>query len=239
MQALDLYALVEEYLGFEDEIHELYKTIGHHVLSKEPKTLIDIGCGQGEFCYIMNYNGIKTYGVDLSQKQIELALLKDDTLNVHCTDIKNVKEKFDCATAIFDVINYLPPKELKQFLSSCFNVVNVGGYFIFDINSLYGFSEIATGTLNIDLESKHEDTINDKFIAIDADFEDDTLRTKITLFQQDGNHYKKENGTIKQYHHSNQKLKKILKSVGFKTIKIVDFSLHSEDADKYIFICEK
>ena len=239
MQALDLYAIVEEYLGFEDEIHELYKTIGHSVLSKEPKTLIDIGCGQGEFCYIMNYNGIKTYGVDLSAKQIELALLKDDTLNVHCIDIKNVKEKFDCATAIFDVINYLPPKELKQFLTYCFKVVNDGGYFIFDINSLYGFSEIATGTLNIDLESKHEETNDDKFIAIDADFEDDTLSTKITLFNKDNNSYTKDTATIKQYYHSNQKLKKMLKAVGFKTIDIVDFNLHSDETDKYIFICGK
>ena len=117
MLALDLYATIEEYLDFEDEVHHLYKTIGHTVLSKNPKSLIDIGCGQGEFCHIMDLNGIKTLGVDLSAKQIDIAVSKGT--NAKCIDVKNVEEKFDCATATFDVINYLPKKYIKIFLKSC------------------------------------------------------------------------------------------------------------------------
>lgn len=232
MQALDLYATIEEYLDFEDEVHHLYKTIGHTVLSKDPKTLIDIGCGQGEFCHIMELNGIKCLGVDLSSKQIEIALSKGT--NAKCIDIKDIKEKFDCATATFDVINYIPKNQIREFLTNSYNLLNENGYFIFDINSFYGFDTVAQGTLNIDLD--------DKFIAIDANFNENTLYTDITLFNQKDtkNRYKKQSGTIEQYCHSNNELSNILTSIGFEIENILDINLHtSEEFDKHIFICKK
>ena len=230
MQALDLYAQVEQYLGFEDEIHELYKTFGHLVLSKEPTTLIDIGCGQGEFCYVMGYNGVKAFGVDLSAKQIEMAKQKD--VDAKCIDIKDIKTKYDCATAVFDVINYIPNKDLKAFLTHSYNLLNVNGYFIFDINSLFGFEEIATGTLNIELD--------DRFIAIDANYDEEILKTDITLFTKETELYKKEQGTIEQYYHTKKDLSKLLEQIGFIVEEIIDFSLHSQDiADKHIFVCKR
>jgi len=232
LQALDLYATIEEYLNFEDEVHHLYKTIGHTVLSKDPKTLIDIGCGQGEFCHIMDLNGIKTFGVDLSNKQIEIAVSKGT--NAKCIDVKDVSETFDCATATFDVINYIPKNYIKEFLKNCYNVVNNQGHFIFDINSLYGFDTVAQGTLNIELE--------EKFIAIDANFEDDVLYTDITLFDKENNtsKYVKNSGTIKQFCYNNEELSSILKDIGFKIENIINLNLHTEDEfDKYIFVCKK
>jgi predicted TPR repeat methyltransferase len=232
LHALDLYATIEEYLDFEQEVHHLYKTIGHTVLSKDPQTLIDIGCGQGEFCHIMGLNGIKSLGVDLSAKQIEIATSKG--LNAKCIDIKDISDTFDCATATFDVINYINNDSLKAFLEHCYTLLNVNGYFIFDINSLYGFDTIAQGTLNID--------IDDKFIAIDANFEDNILYTDITLFSQKDTkkRYKKQTGTIAQYYYSNEYLTGILKSIGFEVENIINFNLHSdEEFDKYIFVCKK
>jgi len=231
LQALDLYATIEEHLDFEDEVHHLYKTIGHTVLSKNPATLIDIGCGQGEFCYIMQLNGIKTFGVDLSQKQIAIAVSKG--ANAQCIDIKDIKEKYECATATFDVINYIPNNYIKDFLQQSYDLLKQDGYFIFDINSLYGFENVAQGTLNIEKD--------DKFIAIDANFEENILYTDITLFNKDKNNkYTKENGTIEQYCYTNEKLSSLLEDVGFEVENIIEFNLHSQDEfDKYIFVCKK
>ena len=234
MQALDLYGSIEEYFDFEDEIHHLYKTIGHTVLSKNPKTLIDIGCGQGEFCHIMDINGIKTFGVDLSEKQIEIAVSKGT--NAKCIDIKNVTDTFDCATATFDVINYIPKEFIKEFLKNSYDVIKSKGHFIFDINSLYGFDNVAQGTLNIDTE--------DKFIAIDANFKDNILYTDMTVFDKvndnTSNTYKKETGTIEQYCYGKEELSSILVDIGFEVENIIDFNLHSdEDYDKHIYVCKK
>jgi len=232
LQALDLYATIEEYLDFEDEVHHLYKTIGHTVLSKEPKTLIDIGCGQGEFCHIMELNGIKSFGVDLSAKQIEIAVSKGT--DAKCIDIKDIKETYDCATATFDVINYIPQNTIKEFLESCYQVVNKEGYFIFDINSLYGFENVAQGTLNIDLK--------DKFIAIDANFKENILYTDITLFTQEDKEkrFRKDSGTIEQFCYKKDELSSLLQTIGFEVENIINFNLHTdEEFDKYIFVCKK
>jgi SAM-dependent methyltransferase len=230
LQPLDLYAIIEEHLDFEEEIHALYKAIGHTVLSKEPKTLIDIGCGQGDFVHIMNYNGIDAFGVDKSAKQIEIAQSKG--IDTQCIDIKDIKQKYECATAVFDVINYIPKEYLKEFLTDTYKLLNDGGYFIFDLNTLFGFQEVATGTLNIDK--------SDKFIAIDANFKEDKLYTDITLFEQEGKLYTKQTGTIIQYYHQNSSLIEVLNNIGFNVEDTIDFNLHSdEESDKQIYICKK
>ena len=230
MQPLDLYASIEQYLGFDEEVHELYKAIAFEAVKKEPKSLIDIGCGQGEFCRIMEYNGIKARGVDLSLKQVEIA--KSKGIEAQCIDIKDIKQKFNCATAVFDVVNYLPKDYIGTFFKYVYELLENNGHFIFDVNSLHGFEDIAQGTLTIDLE--------EKFIAIDANYENETLYTDITLFVKNGELFKKHNGTIEQFFYSVEDLKALLQKAGFRIEKADGFYLHSEeDFDKYIIVCKK
>lgn len=153
--------------------------------------------------------------------------------NCACIELSKVEEKYDCATAIFDVINYIPPKELQKFFDDSFKVLNDGGYFIFDANSLFGFEEVAQGSINIDLE--------DKFIAIDAAFEDDILITNFILFSQNKNRsYTKEQDSITQYYYSDEVLTKSLTKSGFKVQTVKNIFLHDyEYSDKSIFICKK
>ncbi len=230
MQPLDLYATVEEYFGFQEEIDSLHNEIKDIIALKKPQIVIDIGCGQGKFCKLLSSNGVKVMGVDISQKQINIALEKG--IDVEHIDIQDIITKYDCATAVFDVVNYLSKEHIEEFIESTYKLLNHGGYFIFDVNSLYGFEEVACGTLNIDVE--------EKFIAIDANFVNNKLHTDITLFTQDGKNYKKDNGTIVQYYYSNEDLKDILIKQGFEIEVIKGFNFYSdEEYDKYIFICKK
>ena len=231
MNALNLYSNIEQYLDFQDEVKELYDTYLEIVEEIEPSSLIDIGCGQGDFLLQIQDSKIKTFGVDLSSEQIKVC--KSKNLDAKCIDIADIKDKYSCATAIFDVLNYLDENTLKNFIESTYASLEDKGYFIFDVNTLFGFEEVAQGTLNINLE--------DKFIALDAYFEDDKLTTNITLFQKDQNDlYTKNENYITQYFHSKDKLIELLNKAGFTTQKVVHFNLHiDEDADKYIFICQK
>ena len=112
-------------------------------------------------------------------------------------------------------------------------VLNLNAYFIFDVNTYFGFDEVAQGTINIDIE--------DKFIAIDAFFENDKLQTNITLFEKEkSGKYRKEQDKIVQEYHKKEYLEKILKNSGFEIVEIKEFFLHTdESADKLIFICKK
>ena len=83
--------------------------------------------------------------------------------------------------------------------------------------------------------------MEDKFIAIDANFEDEKLQTDITLFEQQENGlFSKESDSIVQEYHSKEFLTKLLKECNFEIQEIKEFNLHTdEEADKLIFICKK
>ncbi|WP_419774578.1 class I SAM-dependent DNA methyltransferase [Halarcobacter sp.] len=229
---LNLYSKIEPYLDFQDEVYNLHNEFMSIVFDKELDNILDVGCGQGFFIESLNLNQKNAYGIDLSSEQIE-ACKQRGVENVACIDLKDVKEKYDCATAIFDVINYIPKDSLKEFFENVYKALNDKGYFIFDVNTLYGFEEIAQGCITMDLD--------DKFIAIDAIYEDEKLVTDLTLFTklEDGN-FKKENDFITQYYHSKDRLKKMLKKIGFEVEELRDFNLHSDEKpDKQIYICTK
>ncbi|MCT7601531.1 class I SAM-dependent DNA methyltransferase [Aliarcobacter butzleri] len=228
---LDLYAKVEPYLDFEEEVYTLHKEFLRFVMVNDLDNIIDIGCGQGYFLENLKVNKKKYFGIDLSVEQIKVC--QEKNLNAKAIDLKDVKEKFDCATAIFDVLNYIPKNELKIFLEQTYEILNQNAYFIFDVNSYFGFDEVAQGTITIDVE--------DKFIAIDANFENNKLQTDITLFEkQENGLFSKEQDSIIQEYHSKEFLTKILEEIGFKQIEIKEFNLHTDEiADKLIFICKK
>ena len=228
---LDLYAKVEPYLDFEEEVYTLHKEFLRFVMVNDLDNIIDIGCGQGYFLENLKVNKKKYFGIDLSVEQIKFC--QEKNLNAQAIDLKDVKEKFDCATAIFDVLNYIPKNDLKIFLEQTYEILNQNAYFIFDVNSYFGFDEVAQGTITIDVE--------DKFIAIDANFENNKLQTDITLFEkQENGLFSKEQDSIIQEYHSKEFLSKILEEIGFKQIEIKEFNLHTvEISDKLIFICKK
>ena len=228
---LDLYAKVEPYLDFEEEVYTLHKEFLRFVMVNDLDNIIDIGCGQGYFLENLKVNKKKYFGIDLSVEQIKVC--QEKNLNAKAIDLKDVKEKFDCATAIFDVLNYISKNELKIFLEQTYQILNQDAYFIFDVNSYFGFDEVAQGTITIDVE--------DKFIAIDANFENNKLQTDITLFEkQENGLFSKEQDSIIQEYHSKEFLSKILEEIGFKLIEIKEFNLHTDEiADKLIFICKK
>ncbi|AXX94165.1 class I SAM-dependent DNA methyltransferase [Arcobacter ellisii] len=228
---LDLYAKIEPYLDFEEEVYTLHKEFLRFVMVNDLNNIIDIGCGQGYFLENLKVNKKNYFGIDLSVEQIKVC--QEKNLNAQAIALKDVKEKFDCATAIFDVLNYIPKNELKTFLKETNLVLNQGAYFIFDVNSYFGFDEIAQGCITIDVE--------DKFIAIDANFEDEKLQTDITLFEkQENGLFSKEQDSIIQEYHSKEFLTKALNETGFELVEIKEFNLHTQEiADKLIFICKK
>ena len=228
---LDLYAKVEPYLDFEEEIYTLHKDFLRFVMVNELDNIIDIGCGQGYFLENLMVNKKTAFGIDLSVEQIKAC--EERNLNAKVIDLADVKEKFDCATAIFDVLNYIPKEDLKLFITQVNIVLNQGAYFIFDVNSLFGFEEVAQGCITIDLE--------DKFISIDANFENNKLQTDITLFtKENGGLFSKESDSIIQEYHTKEFLRKLLKECNFEIQEIKKFNLHTDEhADKLIFICKK
>ena len=222
---LDLYATIEPLLGFEEEKHRLYRIYLERLELLGAKRVLDIGCGSGAFMRLAKDVGFEILGVDLSQEMVRRA--KEEGLECECIDICDLDGSFDAAVAIFDVLNYIPPQEVESFMGCVARLLKGGGHFLFDINTLYGFEEVAQGALWIDG--------GDLFVALDAEFGDGKLVTDMVYFEKKEGCFIKKSDTIVQYYHEVT----IFKKEPFKLVDLELVSLFGEDADKALIVLEK
>lgn len=113
----------------------------------KPKTLLDLACGEGTFAVIMAQRGFKVTGVDASSEMLRFARKKAEEAGVEVQLIKqdmrtlSLPEKFDVVTCWYDSLNYLLEwEELAQTFANVARVLNPGGLFIFDMNTIYGLA---------------------------------------------------------------------------------------------------
>lgn len=226
MTNLDLYAKAEHLLGIEEATEALYDLYRSELDSYEVKTLLDVGCGRGGFMRRMMSDGVACKGVDLSNVMVEECKLQG--LDAECIDVSQVEGKYDAIVAIFDVLNFLDKEALLRFLDAVAQKLGDNGVFIADVNTLYGFSDVAEGTMSSENEKE--------FLNVDAVFENNELHTKFTLFEKnEDERFTKYQDTIIQYFHKIQFFEKV------KSLKLVDkqtFSLYDE-LDKTLLIFKK
>ena len=224
MTNLDLYAKAEHLLGIEEATEALYDLYRSELEDYNIKTLLDVGCGRGGFMQRMTSDGVTCKGIDLSTFMVDEC--KEQGLDAECVDVKDVQGKFDAIVSIFDVLNFMDKATLISFLDTVADKLSDDGIFIADINTLYGFSDVAEGTMSSETE--------DEFLNVDAVFENNELHTKFTLFEknEDAN-FTKHQDTIVQYFHKIQMFQKLSK---LKLVEKQTFSLYdSEDKTLLIF----
>ncbi len=226
MTNLDLYAKAEHLLGIEEATEALYDLYRSELDDKDVKTLLDVGCGRGGFMQRMISDGVDCKGIDLSSVMINEC--KEQGLDAECIDISDVDGTYDAIVSIFDVLNFMDKTSLTQFLNAISTKLNDDGIFIADINTLYGFSDVAEGTMSKDEE--------DEFLCVEAEFLNNELHTFFTLFvkNKDGS-FEKYHDKIVQYFH---KIKFFEKLSGLKLIEKQTFSLYDTE-DKTLLIFKK
>ncbi|WP_297442130.1 class I SAM-dependent methyltransferase [Sulfurimonas sp.] len=224
MTNLDLYAKAEHLLGIEEATEALYDLYRSELEEYDVKTLLDVGCGRGGFMQRMISDGVKCKGIDLSSLMV--AECQAQGLNAECVDVKDVDGKYDAIVSIFDVLNFMDKEALTSFLDAVAQKLSDDGVFIADINTLYGFSDVAEGTMSSDNEKE--------FLSVDAAFENNQLHTKFTLFEQEEDgRFTKYQDTIVQYFHKVQFFQKL---TGLKLVEKQTFSLYdTEDKTLLIF----
>lgn len=224
MTNLDLYAKAEHLLGIKDATEALYDLYRSELDEYKVKTLLDVGCGRGGFMKRMISDGVECKGVDLSAVMVDEC--KAQGLDAECMDVTDVDGKYDAIVSIFDVLNFLDEKALVTFLDAIAQKLNDDGVFIADINTRYGFSDVAEGTMLAQNETE--------FLSVDAMFANDELTTTFTLFANNGDDtHTKYQDYIVQYFH---KIKAFQKLSGLKLIEKQTFSLYdTEDKTLLIF----
>jgi len=223
---LDLYAKIEPLIGFDEAYEALYQIYLDLLSPFNIKTILDVGCGNGNFLLHLQKT-YKAQGIDLSPRMVEIATQKGVT--AFNKQISSVKESFDAVVAVGDVLNYLRRDELKDFMCEVERVLNAGGVFICDVNTLIGFEEVTAGSMSADFGTQ--------FLSIDAEYLEGILTTEITLFEQMGGEcYQKEQDTIFQFYHDKQRMKD---STSLNLVRAKELGMFSDEDDKTIFIFQK
>ena len=227
--SLDLYAKVEDLLGVKEAAPSLY---AHYLLflnSVDFDSLLDVGCGSGDFLRQMQGAlDIPTVkGIDLSPLMI--AKTTKQGYDAECIDLCDLNVSYDVITAVFDMLNYLNKEQLKRFLCCVKEHLNHGGIFLCDINTLFGFENVAVGSYIVDDE--------DRFLTVDSDFEKGEYISEFTLFEKENDTFVKSQERIKQYYHE---IDEIITLSGLEFISSDDVSLYEmEEADKKFIVLQK
>jgi predicted TPR repeat methyltransferase len=226
---LDLYAKVEDLLGVKESAPALY---AHYLLflnTLDFETLLDVGCGSGDF--LRQIHGAlkipQAKGIDLSPLMVSNTI--EQGFDAECKNLCDVDGKFDVLTAVFDMLNYLDKSQLKDFFECVREHLNEGGLFLCDINTLYGFENVAVGAYIVDDE--------ERFLTIDSDFEDGEYSAEFTLFEKEGSVFKKFQETIRQHYHT---VDDIVMLSGMELLQSDDVNLYGYDkADKAFLVLKK
>ena len=224
-EALDLYARVEDLLGVYEAAPRLY---AHYLLALqnlEWHSLLDVGCGSGEFLASMQgaFPGHSMRGIDLSPEMVRRA--RSRGVEAECVDLGETEGSFDVITCVFDMLNYLSPEELPGFLTCLKDRLNSGGVLLADLNTLYGFEEVAVGAFTAEDE--------DRFLAIESDYEEGVYTADFTLFERPGECWHKSSQRIRQYYHAPETIARI---AGLELINQTPVCLYGDEADKVFLV---
>lgn len=158
--------------GDEEEIVKTQVEVYSDYL-KDKESLLDLGCGRGEFLQKFNNRGIDVLGVDIDKELAEYCSIKG--LPVLNEDIfaflERNQRKFDAITC-FHVIEHLYPYQIIEMVNKVYSSLNEEGLAIFETPNPECLYNLAYG-FTIDMSHKklvHSYTL--KFIMEEVGFRD-------------------------------------------------------------------
>lgn len=111
--------------------------------------LLDLGCGTGSLCRIMEDKGFDVIGVDNSEDMLGIAREKSAQSHPDILYLLQDMREFElygtvkAAVSVCDSLNYILEKEdLLTVFKLVNNYLDPGGIFVFDMNTRYKYEEL-------------------------------------------------------------------------------------------------
>jgi 2-polyprenyl-3-methyl-5-hydroxy-6-metoxy-1,4-benzoquinol methylase len=118
------------------------------------KSLLDVGCGIGDLCYLAAKDVRSSVGIDYASEMIKIAKKKFKKKNLNFINESffkyKPKNKFDCISAN-GFIEYISLDDIKKFLEQSKNLLNKNGYLVFGTRNrlfnLFSLNKFSTNEL--------------------------------------------------------------------------------------------
>ncbi len=117
--------------------------IAELISQNHPKSLLDVGCGDGRLIYMIKSIVPSVSGVDLSERAIAFARSFNPDVQFICGDVAKISEKYAWLTLI-EVLEHIPDQQMPEFVCNIARLVQEDGVLL-----------ISVPTVNISLHEKH------------------------------------------------------------------------------------
>ena len=101
-----------------------------------PRSALDLGCGTGVLCRILDSRGMEVWGMDFSAGMIDIARAHSPHIHYEVADMVTYRpdKRFVLVTCTGDALNHIGSLEhVEKIFQNVFAYTESGGYFIFDI----------------------------------------------------------------------------------------------------------
>ena len=102
----------------------------------QPKTAMDLACGTGILCGILDKAGIEASGMDFSSGMIEIARRNTPHIHYDVADMITYRpqRQFDLVTCTGDAVNHISDlSDVEKIFQNVYAYLTPGGYFVFDL----------------------------------------------------------------------------------------------------------
>ncbi len=209
---------------------------------KNPRSLLDLGCGTASLSLLFAEKGLKVTALDLSEEMLTLAASKAEKLppsrrpRFLCCPMQKLAlpEPVDCVIASLDSLNYVTdPEELKRIFCRVFVALNSGGIFIFDLNTEEKFRNL-DGQIFLDEDE-------DVYCVWRADYEESSrmMTYGMDLFQREGKNWKRSWECHEERAYLPEEISDFLEKAAFQKIRIYGNGVFCppEAGEHRIWIC--
>jgi SAM-dependent methyltransferase len=203
----------------------------------KPSSILEVGCGTGNYTRILHQKGYEITGLDASEKMISLAKQKCDC-TFHDGDIRgfSLGERFDSCIALFAVMSYVVENsDVVRALSNVRDHLKPGGLFVFDVWNGLAVMRTLPEVRVREVEDNNRKILRTAYPKLEAYDHVCVVDFKFSVLN-------KKDQTIEEFHESHrvrfyfpQEIKFFLEASGFEVLKICPFLDFSGVVDESVW----
>lgn len=204
---------------------------------------LDLACGTGSLTLELAKLGIDIYGVDASEEMLSIAHEKAFEQNIDTLFLCQKMQELDLYGTIdtcicsLDSVNHLTDiDDVRKTFERVSLFMNKGGYFVFDVNTVYKHREILADNTFV------YDTDNVYCVWQNSLKENNVVDIDLTFFVPDGESYLRYDESFSERAYTQDELTDALNDAGFEVQAVygdMGFNKPKEAEQRIVFVAKK